>query len=143
MLKIEKARREGKRYLNPLPTSVGGPAMLGKVLWRYLMNREERTPKKPLGPFKTDIRLYAQAPLSGLRITWIGHSSLLLEIDGKRVLIDPVWDERAAPVQWAGPRRFFKPFAPKIRSIGCRHPCKARSNSPQWIGINNPFPPNA
>jgi len=109
MLKIEKARREGKRYLNPLPTSVGGPAMLGKVLWRYLMNREERTPKKPLGPFKTDIRLYAQAPLSGLRITWIGHSSLLLEIDGKRVLIDPVWDERAAPVQWAGPRRFFKP----------------------------------
>jgi L-ascorbate metabolism protein UlaG (beta-lactamase superfamily) len=34
---------------------------------------------------------------------------MLLEIDGVRVLIDPVWEERAAPVQWAGPKRFFAP----------------------------------
>jgi L-ascorbate metabolism protein UlaG (beta-lactamase superfamily) len=39
----------------------------------------------------------------------MGHSSTLLEIDGVRVLIDPVWEERAAPVQWAGPKRFFAP----------------------------------
>jgi len=32
----------------------------------------------------------------GLRVTWFGHSSMLLEIDGVRLLIDPVWDERAA-----------------------------------------------
>jgi L-ascorbate metabolism protein UlaG (beta-lactamase superfamily) len=30
-------------------------------------------------------------------------------MDGARILIDPVWDERAAPVQWAGPKRFFAP----------------------------------
>jgi L-ascorbate metabolism protein UlaG (beta-lactamase superfamily) len=42
-----------------------------------------------------------------LRITWIGHSTSLVEIDGIRLLIDPVWDERAAPTEWIGPKRFF------------------------------------
>jgi L-ascorbate metabolism protein UlaG (beta-lactamase superfamily) len=37
----------------------------------------------------------------------MGHSISLMEIDGVRVLIDPVWDERAAPTTWAGPKRFF------------------------------------
>jgi L-ascorbate metabolism protein UlaG (beta-lactamase superfamily) len=44
-----------------------------------------------------------------LRVTWFGHSASLLEIDGVRILIDPVWDQRAAPMQWAGPKRFFPP----------------------------------
>jgi L-ascorbate metabolism protein UlaG (beta-lactamase superfamily) len=34
---------------------------------------------------------------------------MLVEIDGVRVLIDPVWDKRASPVQWFGPKRFFGP----------------------------------
>jgi L-ascorbate metabolism protein UlaG (beta-lactamase superfamily) len=37
----------------------------------------------------------------------MGHSTSLVEIDGVRFLIDPVWDERAAPTKWIGPRRFF------------------------------------
>jgi L-ascorbate metabolism protein UlaG (beta-lactamase superfamily) len=37
----------------------------------------------------------------------MGHSSLLVEIDGVRLLVDPVWDERASPSQWAGPKRFY------------------------------------
>ncbi len=52
--------------------------------------------------------MYAAAPESGLRVTWMGHSSLLVEIDGVLVLIDPVWDERASPMRWAGPKRFFE-----------------------------------
>src|SRR6202167_677040 len=106
---IEKARRNGKRYMNPVPTSVGALSTMLKVLWRYMTGREERTPKQPLGPFRTDAHVYEKAPASGLRLTWMGHSSMLLEIDGLRVLIDPVWEQRAAPVQWAGPKRFFAP----------------------------------
>ena len=34
---------------------------------------------------------------------------MLLEIDGLRILIDPVWDQRASPVEWSGPKRFFAP----------------------------------
>jgi L-ascorbate metabolism protein UlaG (beta-lactamase superfamily) len=44
-----------------------------------------------------------------LRITWFGHSSSLVEIDGTQVLIDPIWEQRASPAQWAGPKRFFPP----------------------------------
>jgi L-ascorbate metabolism protein UlaG (beta-lactamase superfamily) len=39
----------------------------------------------------------------------MGHSTSLIEIDGVRLLIDPVWEQRAAPAQWAGPKRFFPP----------------------------------
>jgi L-ascorbate metabolism protein UlaG (beta-lactamase superfamily) len=108
-MKIDKAVRIGKRYINPVPTSVGTPSMMFKVLWRYLTNKAERTPKHKLGPFHTDLKIYQNSPVSGLRVTWMGHSSMLVEIDGTRILIDPVWDQRAAPVQWAGPKRFFDP----------------------------------
>jgi L-ascorbate metabolism protein UlaG (beta-lactamase superfamily) len=42
----------------------------------------------------------------GLRVTWLGHSTMLLELDGARVLTDPVFGERASPLGFAGPRRF-------------------------------------
>jgi L-ascorbate metabolism protein UlaG (beta-lactamase superfamily) len=109
---IDKARREGKRYINPVPTSVGGWSTFFKALRRYLTNREERTPKQSPGPFRTDARVYEHPPASGLRVTWMGHSSMLVEIDGARVLVDPVWDQRVAPVEWAGPKRFFAPPLP-------------------------------
>src|ERR1700732_4105100 len=35
---------------------------------------------------------------SGLRVTWFGHSSVLVEIDGVTVLTDPLWSERASPL---------------------------------------------
>ncbi|RXS98152.1 MBL fold metallo-hydrolase [Silvibacterium dinghuense] len=81
--------------------------MIFKLLPLYLSNREERTPKRQLGPFVTAADTYARPPASGLRVTWFGHSIMLVEIDGVRVLIDPVWDERASPMSWAGPKRFF------------------------------------
>jgi L-ascorbate metabolism protein UlaG (beta-lactamase superfamily) len=55
---------------------------------------------------------YESPPASGLRTTWIGHSSVLIEIDGARVLIDPVWSDRCSPVSFAGPERFFPPPLP-------------------------------
>ena len=107
MAVLERARRVGKKYFNPVPTTVGGASMIPKVMVEYISNRAERTPREPLGPFKTDAGFYQTPPASGLRVTWMGHSTSLMEIDGMRVLIDPVWDERAAPVEWFGPKRFF------------------------------------
>lgn len=54
---------------------------------------------------------FGDAP-QGLRITWLGHSTSLVEIDGHRLLLDPVWSDRASPVSWAGPRRFHPPPLP-------------------------------
>ena len=83
--------------------------MMLKILPLYLANKEERVPRKPPGPFHTDAGLYAKPPAGGLRVTWMGHSSSMVEIDGVTILIDPMWDERASPVSWSGPRRFYPP----------------------------------
>ena len=123
MSMIGKARRNGKQFLNPVPTSVGSGSTMVKALWRYLTAREERFPKRPLGPFRTGAQIYEEPPVSGLRVTWMGHSSTLLEIDGVRVLVDPVWEQRAAPVEWFGPKRFFAPPLP-LQELP-RHRCGA------------------
>ena len=44
-----------------------------------------------------------------LRITWVGHSSTLVEIDGVRLLLDPIWSERSSPFTRTGPKRFHGP----------------------------------
>ncbi|QHN03143.1 MBL fold metallo-hydrolase [Granulicella sp. WH15] len=109
---LKQAVKVGKQYMNPVATAVGGLSIMFKVLPLYLTNKEERTPKVAPGPFRTDLRVYETPPASGLRVTWFGHSASLLEIDGVRLLVDPVWDERASPWQWTGPRRFFAPTVP-------------------------------
>src|SRR5881394_373824 len=66
--------------------------------------------RKPPGPLPAvDPRPAWGRPIdTGLRATWLGHSTVLLEIDGVRVLTDPVFGERASPVKLAGPRRFHR-----------------------------------
>ena len=107
---IQKARLNGKYFLNPVPTSVGDFSIMLKVIPRYFFeSKARRSPGKPVGPFRTDTAIYQTPSSTGLRVTWFGHSSSLVEIDGVRVLIDPIWDERASPQQWFGPKRFFPP----------------------------------
>jgi L-ascorbate metabolism protein UlaG (beta-lactamase superfamily) len=106
---LKPAERLGNRYVNPVPTKVGGLSTIFKVGPRFFFGTAARSPKYPPGPFHTDHRVYDASPDSGLRITWFGHSSSLVEIDGVSILIDPVWDKRAAPTRWAGPKRFFPP----------------------------------
>jgi len=50
-----------------------------------------------------------RAPAARLTVTWVGHSSLLIQLDGLNILTDPMWSERASPVQFAGPRRWVPP----------------------------------
>ena len=61
-------------------------------------------PAPPIDPAR-----FAAPPASGLRVTWLGHANVLLEIDGTRVLTDPVWSERASPLTWVGPERWYRP----------------------------------
>jgi L-ascorbate metabolism protein UlaG (beta-lactamase superfamily) len=45
----------------------------------------------------------------GLRVTMVGHATLLIQVAGLNVLTDPVWSQRMSPVAWAGPRRINAP----------------------------------
>jgi L-ascorbate metabolism protein UlaG (beta-lactamase superfamily) len=47
-------------------------------------------------------------PAGRLAVTWLGHSTVLIEIDGMRILTDPMWGERASPFSFMGPRRFVE-----------------------------------
>ena len=107
MTMMRTAKKVGSKFLNPVLTTVGDWSTILKVLPLYLNNKQEKVPRRPLGPFQTETSTYQTVPTSGLRVTWMGHSSLLVEIDGIIILIDPVWDQRASPMQWAGPKRFF------------------------------------
>ncbi len=108
MTYLKRAEKQGGKFLNPVPTDVGGLRIVFKVLPQYISNREQVEPKRPLGPFTTDAGVYATEAASGLRVTWFGHSASLIEIDGMRVLLDPVY-ERASPFSFMGPKRFFEP----------------------------------
>jgi N-acyl-phosphatidylethanolamine-hydrolysing phospholipase D len=50
-----------------------------------------------------------QAGLINPSITWIGHSTLLVQLNGVNVLTDPQWSARASPFSWAGPKRLSPP----------------------------------
>ncbi|OKS87849.1 MBL fold metallo-hydrolase [Mucilaginibacter polytrichastri] len=106
-INLKGSRKEGAKYINPIPTDEAGFDKMPSILWEYIKNKAETVPKKQLGPFTTNPEIFNTPPESGLRITWIGHSSILIEIDGKRILTDPVWSQRASFSQSFGPKRFF------------------------------------
>src|SRR5262245_31847295 len=71
----------------------------------FLCGGARRVPRSPL-PSLDPRDSWTHAPGSGLRATWLGHSTVLVEIGGLRVLTDPVWGPRASPSRIAGPKRF-------------------------------------
>lgn len=99
-------RFEGGTFRNTAPVGPGlktGAAL--PVLSEYLLGSQRRVPPGPL-PSLSPLETWARPVESGLRVTWLGHSTVLLEVDGFRVLTDPVWGERASPWRLAGPKRF-------------------------------------
>jgi L-ascorbate metabolism protein UlaG (beta-lactamase superfamily) len=99
--------REGK-FRNLVPTNMMAPGSFFAMLRHQLFGGEERVPKQPISVVMHEASDYA-APPSGLRATWIGHASTLVEIDGRRVLTDPIWSARCSPSTWLGPKRFHPP----------------------------------
>ena len=67
-------------------------------------------------PSMNPLEAWVKPPDSGLRATWLGHSTVLIEIDGLRVLTDPVWGPRASPSRWLGPKR-FQPVPVALREL--------------------------
>jgi L-ascorbate metabolism protein UlaG (beta-lactamase superfamily) len=90
------------------PSGLGPRLQAGStwpVMRDFLFVRGERRPPAPL-PTVDPREGWARPPSTGLRVTWLGHSTMVVEIDGVRLLTDPVWGERVSPIPFAGPRRF-------------------------------------
>lgn len=96
--------KEGK-FSNPLPLYNDFDGMLKAIL----SGSDYASPTAPIPVLATDPQLFERPPSTGLRVTWLGHSTTLIEIDGVRVLTDPVWGQRASPYTFIGPERWYPP----------------------------------
>jgi L-ascorbate metabolism protein UlaG (beta-lactamase superfamily) len=103
------------RNVHPVMPGLRDPGAAMPTLREFLYGGERRTPPAPL-PSLNPLESWARAPGSGLRATWLGHSTVLLEIDGLRVLTDPVWGPRASPSRLIGPKR-FQPVPVALRAM--------------------------
>ena len=85
--------------LTEVVTSEGGRL---RAMWKFLFSKPERLyPDKPVQAIKTDLKTL---PEDSDWMVWFGHSSYLLQLSGKRVLVDPVFC-MASPVSFVN-----KPF---------------------------------
>ena len=96
-------------FQNPDATSSTPKGGMGRMLRRWIRGGEQRVPPGPMPIVSLTRADFERPPASGLRATWLGHSSVLVEIDGAQILFDPVWARRASPSSIMGPRRFFPP----------------------------------
>ena len=92
---------DGVRFRNLVPRRHGLLAAL-----RWMLSRHR-------GPWHSHPNAQPGPPpprnSERLRITFVNHATFLLQLNGINILTDPMWSERASPVDWAGPRRFRPP----------------------------------
>ncbi|MBO0871061.1 MAG: MBL fold metallo-hydrolase [Micromonosporaceae bacterium] len=100
--------RDGK-FRNPLRTSVVPAAPQRRGMLREFLFGDTAS-RRPAGP--VPLLDGGARPAAGDALTWYGHASTLVEIDGARVLLDPVWSKRCSPSQRVGPRRLHPPPVP-------------------------------
>jgi L-ascorbate metabolism protein UlaG (beta-lactamase superfamily) len=99
----------GRTFVNTHRVGVGFKEGVERPTMRdFLCGGERRIPAGPL-PLVNPSAEWSKRPESGLRVTWLGHSTLVIEIDGLTLLTDPVWGARASPLPFAGPKRFHPP----------------------------------
>ena len=95
------------RYHNRYIDSANGASFF-KWQWQRWTSPDTRTPSQPIVGVSPNLALIHDAKASP-RATWIGHATVLYQIDGLNILTDPHWSERASPVSFAGPKRHQAP----------------------------------
>jgi len=100
---------EDGRFVNsersPVITAMDAASVL-----RAWLSRDERG--HPAGPVPLVSNGHAPEAAADLAATWYGHASAIVEVDGHRVLLDPVWGDRVSPSPTVGPRRMHPPPIP-------------------------------
>ncbi|HEV2598367.1 MBL fold metallo-hydrolase [Sphingopyxis sp.] len=94
---------DGTRFLNPAGEPETDRSFGDLLKWRRSAPDNRWTSSVDVVPVVPDVRV------EGLRVTMVGHATLLIQIGGLNILTDPVWSERASPLSFAGPRRVTTP----------------------------------
>jgi len=96
-------------FFNAQPLGEFSWGDIGRFLRQRLFGQQVRHPPDPLPVVAVSPASFSTPPPPGLRAIWLGHSSVLVEMDGLRFLLDPVFSDYASPFQWIGPKRFAPP----------------------------------
>ncbi|WP_425295393.1 MBL fold metallo-hydrolase, partial [Nocardia abscessus] len=90
-----------RQFHNTEPSSQMAAGSAPSLLVSALTRRNAGRPRGPI-PLQTPQQPTAAAALA---VTWYGHATTLIEVDGYRILTDPVWSERVSPSALVGPAR--------------------------------------
>ncbi|MES2626712.1 MAG: MBL fold metallo-hydrolase [Pseudomonadota bacterium] len=100
-------QHEGK-FQNVVPRKRIGFLDTLSIVWRALTQKPDTSvPRAPIPVQQLTTAVLLDAPDASL--FRLGHSTILLKLNGEFWLTDPVFSERASPVQWMGPKRFHAP----------------------------------
>ena len=86
-----------------------------EMLKAWMFDRGTRAPKMDM-----PVRKISQMRLNDhqTHVTWLGHSTMLIELDDKIILTDPVFSDHASPYSWMPPRSFYKDLPIQLEDIG-------------------------
>jgi len=105
-------------FINQIPTDMDMGFKNGMAtLWEFFKGGKGRKPDRKLPVEKMDLNEISQNKGKTNRVTWFGHSSFLLEIDGKIILIDPMFSRATSPVQLLGPKRYTQEFPIELKDL--------------------------
>lgn len=85
--------------------------------WRFHLDPREERPFHMVPPYTPDhatpdLHAITHPDPSKIQITWVGHSTFLIQVAGHNILTDPIWSMRASPLSFMGPKRQAKPGVP-------------------------------
>lgn len=103
---LASSRYNGSEFVNEIPSNLLDPGTFWSTLRQQLFGDETRWPPGELPVVPLNDHDWVTPPPPGLRVVWIGHATVLIEIDGVRLMTDPMFSERASPASWFGPERF-------------------------------------
>ena len=108
----------------------------------FLHPQDDVVPADPIPVESVEASRFETPPASGLRVTWLGHSTVLIEIDGHVLLTDPVWGSRTSPVDWLGPERWYAPplaldELPKLDAVLLSHDHYDHLDYPTIVALAN------
>ncbi len=87
------------------------------ILIRHVFDKTvDPEPTSPLPTVPLNETSFENPPLNGYRVTWLGHATTMIEIDGLRIMTDPVFSDRASPFTSFGPKR-FQPLPIKLADV--------------------------
>jgi L-ascorbate metabolism protein UlaG (beta-lactamase superfamily) len=97
------AHFDGARFFNPAGPALPSPGRQRSFFqrWASSSGRAEWPDRVPVTPTVPPRRVDGHE----MRVTWIGHSTVLVQTEGLNILTDPIWSERASPFGFIGPRR--------------------------------------